>query len=118
MGALARDTIVHLLQGETMTARRAATLPGHQAWVGVVSLEKPTRVYLNAAEESLLGRMRVHSFEIANGLLRDDYDIHEEELAYDQRYVVTGPRELCALLQRLGVDPANLDYKSATAYPL
>lgn len=118
MGALTRDTIVHLLQGETMTAQRAATRPGHRAWIGIVSLEEPRMVYLNAADESLLGRMQVRSFEVADALLGKDYDLHEEELVDVQRYLVNGPHELCVLLQRLCVDPARLDYKSATEYPV
>ncbi|WP_197041082.1 hypothetical protein [Chondromyces apiculatus] len=101
-----------------MTARRAATHPGHQAWVGIDSLEKPTRVYLNTADESLLGRMRVRFFEIAEELLGKGYDIHEEELKAVQLYVVSGSQELKALLQRFQVDPGTLNYKSVTEYPL
>jgi hypothetical protein len=117
MGALTRDTIVHLLGGETLTARRQASRPAHRAWVGVVSLEQPRRVFLNTADELLLGRLLVRSFEVSENILDEGYDIHEEDLAESQRFNVTGSRELLDVLSRLGVSPDTLDFKLVTGYP-
>jgi hypothetical protein len=118
VGHLTRDTILHLLKGDTMTARRQATQSAHQAWVGVVSLERTRDVYLNTADAAALGRMLVQSFEMADDLLEQYDDVGIEEATLSERFTVNDVQELEALLERLGVDPATLAFKATTGYPL
>lgn len=117
MGNLTCDAIVHLLGGETMTARCKATRSAHQAWVGVVSLEPRRTVYLNTADADALGRMRVQWFEMADELLQYS-DIGVEDASSSELYVVSGSLEFEEMLERLGIEASTLAFKSATGYPL
>ena len=69
MSALNRDTLVQLLGGSTMTARRKAKRARYSSWVGIVSIDRPQTAYLNSVDERALGGLHVKVFEIADDVL-------------------------------------------------
>jgi len=117
MNGITRDTMIHLLGGDIVTARRKAKRAGHSAWVGVVSLERPKVAYLNSLDALSLGRIHVRTFEIADDLVKYE-DIGEEAAVEFERFTVNGTLELEALLVGLGIDPSTLAFKTDTEYPL
>lgn len=118
MAALTNDTLIRLMNGDVLTARRQASQPNHKAWVGVRSMEQPRQGFLNTVEASMLGKLRVHVFEVRDDVLEGGFDLHEDALVNSQKIAVDGALELERTLTALGVDPATLDYKSCTEYPL
>ena len=116
MGTISQDTLQRILDGQTMTARQRPTLDGHSAWVGVVSLER--RDDDPAASDDPLGWVHVRTFEVDNHILERNHAAIHESVVDIGRFEVNGTRELEALLERLGVDPAALEHKTGTGYPL
>lgn len=96
-----------LVQAHKMLAAEVApTLPGHRAWIGVY----PPRSYRDT--------FLVRYFEVAQELITQDVDIHEDQLENKETFVVASEDELVRVLSRWLPNLDALKGPSFSDYPI